>query len=40
MIERTLDNKKYYELSDEECKKLLKLGDEAMKNTYPKSGKG
>ena len=40
MIEKTLDNKKYYELTDEECKKLLKLGDEAMKNTYPKSGKG
>lgn len=40
MIEKTLDNKKYYELTDEECKKLLKLGDEAMKNTYPISGKG
>src|SRR3990167_6373299 len=40
MIEKTLDNKKYYELTDEECKNLLKLGDEAMKNTYPKSGKG
>jgi cytidine deaminase len=40
MIEKTLDNKKYYELTDEECKKLLKLGNEAMENTYPKSGKG
>ncbi|KKU34775.1 MAG: hypothetical protein UX48_C0025G0014 [Candidatus Azambacteria bacterium GW2011_GWB1_46_27] len=40
MIEKTLDNKKYYELTDEECKNLLKLGEEAMKNTYPKSGKG
>lgn len=40
MIKKTSDNKKYYELTDEECKKLLKLGVEAMKNTYPKSGKG
>lgn len=40
MIEKTLDNKKYYELTDEECKNLLKLGEEAMKNTYPKRGKG
>jgi len=34
MIEKTLDNKKYYELTDEECKNLLKLGEEAMKNIY------
>lgn len=40
MIEKILNNKKVYELTDEECKKLLKLGDEAMKYTYPKSGDG
>jgi len=40
MIEKTLGDKKYYELTEEECKKLLKLANEAMKNTYPKSGKG
>lgn len=40
MLEKPLNNKKYYELTNEECKKLLKLGNEAMKNTYPKSGKG
>lgn len=40
MIEKTLDNRKYYELTEEECRKLLKFGDEAMKNTYPKSGQG
>lgn len=40
MIEKTLNNKKYYELTKEECRNLIKLGDEAMKNTYPKSGKG
>jgi len=40
MIEKTLDNKKYYELTEDECKKLIKLGDEAMKNTYPVSDKG
>ena len=40
MIEKTLDNKKYYELTDDECKKLIKLSDEAMKNTYPKSSDG
>lgn len=40
MIEKTFDNKKYYELTDAECKKLLEFGDEAKKNTYPKSGDG
>jgi cytidine deaminase len=40
MIEKSLDNKKYYELTEDECKKLIKLADEAMKNTYPESGKG
>ena len=32
--------KKYYELTEEECKKHLKLANEAIKNTYPESGKG
>lgn len=40
MIEKTFDNKKYYELTEKECKKLLKDGDEAFENTYPESGKG
>src|SRR3989338_5749359 len=40
MIEKTLDNKTYYELTDDECRKLLALGDEAMTNTYPESGNG
>lgn len=40
MIEKTSGNKKYYKLTREECKKLLKLSREAMKNTYPKSGHG
>lgn len=40
MIEKTLGNKKYYELSKDECWKLIKLADEAMKNTYPESCKG
>ncbi len=37
---KTLNSKTYYELTEEECKKLLEAGDEAMKNTYPESGKG
>lgn len=40
MIEKTLNNKKCYELTEDECRKLIKLGDEAMKNTYPVGGKG
>ncbi len=40
MTEKNLGNKKYYELTEEECKKLLELGNEAMKNTYPEGGKG
>ena len=35
-----LNNKTYYQLTEEECKKLLEAGDEALKNTYPESGKG
>jgi len=37
MIEKTLGNKKVYELSEKECQKLLKTAEEAMKNTFPKS---
>lgn len=34
------NKKKYYELTDEECRALLMAGDEAVVNTYPKSGEG
>lgn len=40
MIERTSGNKKIYELSEEECRKLFKAADEAMKNTFPKANDG
>ncbi len=40
MIEKELNGGKYYELTTEECRKLLQLGNETMKNTYPDSGKG
>lgn len=41
MQAKTLESKKiYYELTEEECRKLLAAGDEAMANTYPKSGEG
>lgn len=40
MIEKTLNNKKICELTNNECKKLLKLSEEASINTYPKSNKG
>ncbi|MBI5138336.1 MAG: hypothetical protein HZA95_00880 [Candidatus Vogelbacteria bacterium] len=40
MLETTLGDKKYYELSEEERVKLIRLGDEAMVNTYPKSNDG
>lgn len=40
MFEKTFRNKKYYKLTEEECKKLIKLGKEAMENTYPVSRKG
>ncbi len=40
MRAKTLGNKTYYELTDEECKNLLRLGNEALKNTYPKSDDG
>lgn len=31
---------KRYELTDLECRELVRVGDEAMKNTYPKAGHG
>lgn len=40
MLEKIVGNKKVYELSDEECQRLLKAADEAMKNTFPKSNDG
>jgi len=40
MKEKILGNKKICELSKEECLKLLKAADEAMKNTFPKSNDG
>lgn len=40
MLETTSENKKIYELSGEECRKLLKAADEAMKNTFPKANDG
>ncbi len=40
MIKKISNSKTYYELTQKECKKLLMRGAEAIKNTYPKSGKG
>jgi cytidine deaminase len=40
MVGKSLNTQKYYELTDDECNKLIKLAGEAMKNTYPKSGDG
>lgn len=40
MKEKTLGNKKIYELSREECQKLIQAADEALVNTYPKSSEG
>ncbi|MCX6745733.1 MAG: cytidine deaminase [Candidatus Parcubacteria bacterium] len=40
MIEKKLGNKKYYELNDEECRKMLQVAKEAMVNTFPDSNKG
>lgn len=40
MIERILGNKKNYELTREECGKLIKAAREAMANTFPKSNDG
>lgn len=40
MLEKTLNNKKIYELTKEECRKLLKATSEAMANTFPKANDG
>lgn len=40
MTEKTLKNKKVYELTREECERLLKAAREAMANTFPKSNDG
>ncbi len=40
MIEKISGNKKVYELSKKECRKLLKIAEEAMVNTFPKSNDG
>lgn len=40
MLEKMGLTKKYYELTQGECKNLLKLAEEAMQNTYPEGGKG
>lgn len=40
MLEKTLGNKKIYELTKEECEKLLKAARKAMANTFPKSNDG
>lgn len=34
------NRKTYYELTEGECKELLRQGDDALVNTYPKSGEG
>lgn len=40
MLEKTLNNKKVYELTKEECEKLFKAAREVMANTFPKSNEG
>lgn len=40
MLEKTLKNKKIYELTKEECKKLFKAAREAIANTFPESNNG
>jgi cytidine deaminase len=40
MIEKKLGNKKIYELTKEECERLLKAAREAMVNTFPKDNEG
>ena len=40
MIEKTVATRKVYELTTEECLELLRLGNRAMANTYPKSNEG
>jgi cytidine deaminase len=40
MIKKISGNKKYYELTSEECRKMLQVAEEAMVNTYPEKDKG
>lgn len=40
MIEKTLGDKKFYELSEDECRKLFEAANGAMKNTFPKNNEG
>lgn len=40
MIQKKSKDKIMYELTDEECKNLIKAGDDAIKYTFPKSGDG
>lgn len=40
MIEKLSGQKKYYELTVEECRKLLQAEKEAIANTFPKPGRG
>ncbi|MDA1338004.1 MAG: hypothetical protein O2871_01440 [bacterium] len=40
MTEKTLNNKIQYELTEAECKNLLKLAKEAMSKTYPIANQG
>ncbi|MGE5298037.1 MAG: hypothetical protein ACM3KM_02655 [Acidobacteriaceae bacterium] len=40
MTEKNLNGKRLFELSEEECKKMLQAEDEALKYTFPKSKEG
>ena len=40
MTEREINNKKFYEFSEDECRKLLTTAKETMAFTYPKANDG
>ncbi|MSU55227.1 MAG: hypothetical protein EXS46_01655 [Candidatus Taylorbacteria bacterium] len=40
MLEKKLGKRRFYKLTEFECINLLKVGEEAFKNTYPKSRDG
>jgi cytidine deaminase len=40
MTQKKIKDKIMYELTNEECKNLIKAGDDAIKYTFPKSGDG
>lgn len=40
MIQKKSKDKIMYELTNDECKNLIKAGDDAIKYTFPKSGDG